>query len=237
MTIVGITTDPRGQGGAFEVSADYVACVRRAGGAAVLLPPGETRWRSWLSSIDALIITGGGDIDPSRYGGRLHPSVEEVNPERDQSEIALAREVVARGLPCLCICRGAQILNVAFGGSLIEHLPEATDGRVHHFDPAGGFVAHRVQIRGGSRLSALLSVEAVTVMSSHHQAVSHPGRGLSSVATAGDGVIEAVEMEGQPWLVAVQWHPEVAAVKETSGQRLFDAVVGEARRRKPQGRK
>lgn len=225
---IGITTHGRGENGRFDVNAKYVDAVRRAGGYAVLLPPGETRPEECLEFLDGIVLTGGPDVAPELYRGRRHPEVYGVDPERDASEIALVRALVEFGKPTLAICRGMQMLNVALGGSLVEHVPDEAGTRVPHRD-GKDYVPHDVEVEPRSRLFALVRSKRITTPSWHHQAVRVPAPGFQVVARADDGVIEAIEHPDLPDLVAVQWHPEHTAATDRVQQGLFDALVASLR--------
>ena len=223
--LIGLTTYGRDNENQFPLPADYVEAVRRAGGIPLLIPPGETQLEPILARLDGLILTGGGDLDPSHYAGADHESIYMVDPERDATELALARRLVERSLPCLCICRGAQVLNVALGGTLIEHLPDEVGDALSHRLPERRPTRHPILLEPGSRLAGILGREQIEAVSWHHQAVRRPGPGLRVVARAPDGTIEALEMPAHPWLLAVQWHPEMTAATDPVQQRLFDALV------------
>ena len=229
--LIGITTYARDQDERFSQRTQYVDAVRRAGGMAVLVPPGDPRVEALLARLDGLIFAGGGDIDPALYGGRAHPEVYSVNRERDETEIALARRVVSSGTPTLGICRGTQILNVALGGTLHEHLPDVVGDRISHRSAQRLATRHPVSVKAGSRLAEILGTTALEPSSWHHQAVRTSAPGLEVVASAPDGTIEACELASHPWLVAVQWHPETRAAEDPIEQRLFDAFVQAAMNR------
>lgn len=232
---IGITTYGRGGDGRlegrFHVPAAYVDAVRRAGGVPLLLPPGETHANELFALVDGVVMVGGPDVEPALYGGTNHPQVYGVDRERDASEIALARAVVSENLPTLGVCRGAQVLNVALGGTLIEHLPDVVGESVLHRGPERDYVPHAVHVEANSKLARVLGATDVSPASSHHQAIRRPAPGLAIVARAPDGTIEAVEMRDHPWLVAVQWHPEHTAREDATQQRLFDELVRAARER------
>jgi len=228
---IGITTYGRDEENEFTLPAEYVDAVRRAGGLPLLLAPGETLLDPWWSGIDALVLTGGGDLAPERYGGRPAETIYMVDSERDATELELARRLVASELPGLCICRGMQVLNVALGGTLVEHIPDEFGDAVAHRLPPREPVPHPVRVESGSRLAGVLGWTDARPMSWHHQALRELGRGLEVVARAPDGVIEAVELRSHPQVLAVQWHPELTAASEPEQQRLFDHLVELARRR------
>src|SRR5262249_760423 len=149
--LIGITTYGRDEQNRFLLPAEYVDAVRRSGGIPVLLPPGEANLHELLARLDGFILAGGGDLDPALYGGRHHETIYMVDSERDQSEIALAQEIVALRVPTLAICRGAQVLNVALGGSLIEHLPDVVGETIAHRLPPRQPSQHPVRIKPASR--------------------------------------------------------------------------------------
>ncbi|HWQ37611.1 MAG TPA: gamma-glutamyl-gamma-aminobutyrate hydrolase family protein [Burkholderiales bacterium] len=229
--LIGLTTYGRTSDGRFTLPAEYVDCVRRAGAVPVLLAPGEPHWQAVLGEVDAFILTGGGDVDPDRYGGRRHETNYGVDSERDALELAVARSIIDTGLPTLGICRGAQILNIVQGGTLIEHIPEEVGERVLHRAPPREPVPHPIAIKPGSRLMRIFQRTQCEVTSWHHQAPRKVADGFEVVATAPDGIVEAIEMPDHPWLVAVQWHPELSAAADPLQQRLFDALVEAARQR------
>lgn len=229
--LIGLTTYGRSADNRYTLPAEYVDAVRRADGIPVLLAPGEPHWERLLDKLDALILTGGGDIDPDRYSGLRHPALYGVDQERDTLEWALARHVVAFGMPTLGICRGAQILNVAHGGTLIEHIPDEAGEAVLHRAPPREPIPHSVTLKPGSRLAQVFERDEISVTSWHHQAPRKVAAGFEVVASAPDGIIEAIELPAHPWLVAVQWHPELSAASDPLQQRLFDAVVAAARAR------
>lgn len=229
--LIGLTTYGRSADNRYALPAEYVDSVRRAGGVPVLLAPGEANWGAVLDLVDAFILTGGGDIDPGSYGGRRHATNYGVDLERDTLELAVARRLIDSDMPTLGICRGAQILNVAEGGTLIEHLPDEVGESVLHRAPPREATPHRIHVRPDSRLMQLLEKEEFDAASWHHQAPRKIGGRFQVAATAPDGVIEALEMPGHPWLVAVQWHPELTSASDPLQQRLFDALIAAARAR------
>jgi putative glutamine amidotransferase len=222
--VIGMTTYGRDPGGVFALPADYADAIVRAGGAPVLLPPGEGML-DVAERLDGLILSGGGDLDPASYGETQHQMMYMVDGERDAGELALACHVVERHLPCLCICRGAQVVNVALGGTLIPHLPERVGDGLAHRVPPRRPAFHEVRIEIGSRLAGILDGDHTFVASWHHQAIDVVAPGLNVVARAADGVVEALEMDGHPWLLAVQWHPELTAGHDPQQQALFSALV------------
>lgn len=193
---------------------DYVESVRRAGGEPRVLDHGADAPAAVLASCHGLLFTGGGDVDPTRYGETAHASIAGLDSARDAYELDLARLAVEAGIPILAICRGLQVLNVAFGGTLIQDIPSEVAGGADHLVkvPLSG-IAHDVWVSRTSRLAALMQEElasgdTLAVNSRHHQAVKTLAPGFDVTATAPDGIIEAVERPGARFCVAVQWHPE-----------------------------
>jgi len=227
LTLIGISSYARaGQPPAFSIPTGYVDAVRRAGAVPVVLPPGEAEPGRLLDSVGGLIVSGGGDINPTAYGGRQHETVYSVCEERDAFEFALARAALAdTRVPVLCICRGLQVLNVVCGGTLHVHLPEHYGEHIAHRLPPRDTSVHAVRIEPDSRLAKILGSTEAQVRSWHHQAIDTLGDGLRAVAWAEDGVIEAVEHVEHPWCIGVQWHPEMQ-LDDDAQQRLFRALVG-----------
>lgn len=210
----------------FYLPTLYVDAVRRSGGVPVLLPPGGTGWREWLAKVDGVIVAGGGDVDPAAYRGQVkHHRIAGVDRERDASEIALLRQLTSSTqLPTLCICRGMQILNVALGGTLYEHIADVRDQDIHRAAD-GGWTVHSVQVAADSLLAQIMGDTEVATYSGHHQAVKDLAPDVLVVAKGADDLPEALEIPGHPWLVAVQWHPEMSARTDPTQQRIFDALV------------
>ncbi|WP_371482847.1 gamma-glutamyl-gamma-aminobutyrate hydrolase family protein [Kitasatospora sp. NBC_00315] len=182
------------------------AYVRDAGGVALLLPPdAPERAPEVLARLDALVISGGPDMDPAYYGQSPHPRTEADSPERDHWETALVRAALACGMPLLGICRGMQLMNVVCGGSLVQHLPDVVRPDVHAGSP-GRYGTHVVRPLPGTLLGGLLPEPELTVPTFHHQAVDRLGEGLRVNALAPDGTIEGIE--GTGFTLGVQWHPE-----------------------------
>lgn len=217
---------------------EYVDAIRRAGGRAVLVPPGEPDPKALLDAVHGLVLTGGGDIDPSAWDGPSHDTVYMTDPSRDSTEIELAKLAVERDVPLFAICRGIQVLNVALGGTLHVHVPDTVGETVQHRLPPPdggpkigwkGAVPHGVVVEEDSHLAKIMGTTLVEPMSWHHQAVAELGRGLRAVAWAPDGIVEAVELDGHRFLVAVQWHPELTSGTDPTQAALFEAFVEAAR--------
>jgi gamma-glutamyl-gamma-aminobutyrate hydrolase PuuD len=200
----------------------YVDAVERAGGRAIVIPPAEEDVEETLDAVDAVIFSGGGDLDPAHYGADAHPETDVPHGRRDAAELALLRGALERDMPVLAICRGFQLLNVVRGGDLVQHLPEAV-GHDEHKEVPGTFSAHPVEVKEGTRLAALIGARS-RVPSHHHQALGRVGEGLAETAWAGDGTLEAVEDPALRFAVGVQWHPEAG-----EDQALFEGLVQEAR--------
>lgn len=217
------------EGPAEAMQNDYLDGLRRAGALPVALggmPAGDPS--VYLKRFDGLMLVGGADVEPSRYGASAHPAAYGFDPCRDEFEVVLSRAALTIGLPLFAICRGIQVLNVALGGTLWQHLPDL-DLPVAHGVPSGSRApaCHPVDIAPGSRLAgALGATRAEGCVSIHHQAVRDLAPGLLATAWSADGLIEAVETPAEgPWCVAVQWHPERSAAEDPVQQALFDGFV------------
>ena len=223
--LIGITTyvEPASWGHwqleAALVPYDYVRAVERAGGRAVLVPPDDDGSEELLDALDGLIFSGGNDLGPESYGAEADPTTTGTNPARDSGELALLTAALERDLPVLAICRGAEVLNVARGGDLVQHLPDVV-GHEGHRAVVGEFSEHTVRVDPASRIESAPGA----VKSHHHQGLGRLGDGLREIAWADDGVVEAVEDPEKPFLVGVLWHPEAG-----EDQRLFDQLVAAAR--------
>jgi gamma-glutamyl-gamma-aminobutyrate hydrolase PuuD len=201
----------------------YVHAIEAAGGRALLVPPTEEGIEETLDALDGVLFSGGSDLDPATYGHDLHPETVGVRADRDAGELALLTAALERDMPVLAVCRGSQVLNVAFGGDLVQHLPEVVGDEKHKHTP-GVFADHDVKVESDSRLGALLG-ERAPVKSHHHQGFGRVGDGLRTVAWAEDGTVEALESRDKRFAVGVLWHPE-----EGEDAALFEALVEEARR-------
>jgi gamma-glutamyl-gamma-aminobutyrate hydrolase PuuD len=227
--VVGITTYlTAARFGAWEeesalVPADYVRSVEAAGGRPLLVPPSTDGIDETLDAVDGLIFSGGSDLDPALYGHEPHPETRDVVRVRDDAELTLLGAALARDMPVLAICRGSQLLNVARGGDLVQHLPEALGHDGHKRDP-GAFSEHGVTIEPGTLLGELVG-EHPPVKSHHHQGFGKLGDGLRVSARAEDGSPEALELPERRFALGVLWHPEAG-----EDRRLFEALVREAAR-------
>jgi putative glutamine amidotransferase len=212
--------------------ARYIAALHRAGAQEAIVMPVQVNDDApdrLLARVDGLLLLGGGDLEPGTYGQERHERAYGISAVRDAFELALARAAVARGVPTLAICRGHQILNVALGGTLDQHITDRLPG---HGRPGleRGAELHDLDVEPGSRLGRALGVTRARCSSHHHQAVDRLGRGLHATAWAEDGVVEGIELESDVWVVGAQWHPEDTAGDDPVQQRLFDTFVAESAR-------
>jgi gamma-glutamyl-gamma-aminobutyrate hydrolase PuuD len=227
--IVGITTySVQARWGVWDtevalVPMVYVRAIERAGGRAVGVPPSEEGREETIDALDGLVLSGGEDIDPSHYGATPHTETTNTRPDRDRAELALLEVALERDLPVLAVCRGSQVLNVARGGDLVQHLPEVVGSDSHKHTP-GIFADHDVELAPDSRLARILG-ERAPVKSHHHQGFGTIGAGLVGVAQAEDGTVEALEDPSRRFVLGVLWHPE-----EGEDGALFEELVAEARR-------
>jgi putative glutamine amidotransferase len=219
--------------GGFALPERYVSALRRAGVRPVILPGHDPAPpEEILAPLAGLVLAGGGDVAPGRYGAEPHPSVYGVDAERDATEAELASAALALGVPTLAICRGFQVLNVLLGGTIEQHLPDRLGP--NHGDPSTGrSSSHPVRVAPDSRLAAAVGgKELARCTSHHHQGVAAIGEGLVPVGWSPDGLVEALEpADPRPWFVAVQWHPEATAADDPAQQALFDAFAAEVRAR------
>jgi putative glutamine amidotransferase len=205
------------------IPLDYVDAVERAGGRPVLIPPSEDGVEETLDVLDGIVFSGGADVDPASYGADVHPETDTPQARRDAAELALLTAALERDLPTLAICRGFQLLNVARGGDLVQHLPESL-GHEDHRQVPGAFSEHHVEVKEGSKLGSIVG-SSPAVTSHHHQGVGRLGEGLVETAWAEDGTIEGAEDPTRRFAVGVQWHPEAG-----QDDALFENLVEEARR-------
>lgn len=214
---------------------DYLASIERSGARARVLEVSESP-RAVLRTVNGVLLTGGGDVDPTFYGEDRHETVEDAEPGRDEFEIDLAKRAMEEDVPLLAICRGAQVLNVAAGGTLVQDIPTAvTTDLAHSVTEPKNCVAHDIQVATDSRLhralgSAVSASCACRVNSRHHQSVGTLGHNLKASATAPDGVIEGIEAPDATFCLGVQWHPE-NFWRTGEFKPLFDAFVDAARER------
>jgi putative glutamine amidotransferase len=225
--------------GGYGVPAPYLDALRRAGARTAIVAPGEKGSpEEILEPFDGLLMVGGGDVDPARYGGGSNEHLYGIEPDRDGFEIDLLHAADRLAVPTLCICRGMQVMNVAFGGSLHPHLPDLA-GLIQHGVPVEGTqTIHEVTPTPGSRLAAVTKSSALASASHHHQGVDRLGDDLAVTGRTEDGLVEAIERivpdqqdEKATWMVGVQWHPEETAERDPAQQSLFEALTLLARLR------
>lgn len=222
--VIGITTYGRNEDCEFHLPDAYVDAIQKAGGVPVLLPPKRTNLKRILDIVDGVVFSGGGDIDPSLYNGEPHPTIHSLDSERDAFEFALAKQLLTTDIPTLGICRGLQMLSIASGATLIAHIPDDSKAIDHRLDHPRCPIHHEVQVQRGSRLFDVIKDSTVSVASWHHQAVKAVPSGWKITAEAADGIIEALEYSNHPWMVAVQWHPELSPDNPAHCQ-LFKALI------------
>jgi putative glutamine amidotransferase len=209
----------------------YMRAIESAGGLPLVIPPMPLAAISPLiDQLHGICLSGGPDLHPATYGAEPHPELGPTEPDLDEFELALTREAHSRNVPVLAICRGMQVLNVATGGTLMQHLPDGTDGTVEHRQPAPGEqVTHPVDVASASLAAHTLGEVRMDVNSFHHQAIGRLGRGVLAVAWSPDGVVEAIELPAREFCLGVQWHAE-SLIDRPEGTRLFEGLVDAARR-------
>ncbi len=217
-----------------RLNVAYIEALEAAGLIPLVTPPmrDAALATELLDRVDGLVLTGGEDVDPGRYGARRHPATEPAHAERDAWELALIAGARHRAMPVLAICRGMQILNVALGGTLVQDLPSERPGAIGHAQPgARAARVHGARVEEDSRLATALGATAVEINSSHHQALDRVGTGLRVVARSDDGIIEGIEFVREDWwLLGTQWHPEeLVGTAEAWDRNLFLAFAAELR--------
>lgn len=215
-----------------SVTKAYVDAVVRAGAIPLLIPLGlaQTDLAELMQKVDGVLFTGGGDIDPARFQGLSHPTVHDIDPVRDELEIQLVQQVIEQNTPFFGICRGLQVINVALGGSLYTHIQDQHPNALKHDYFPGrprNYHAHPVKIDEGTTLAGILGQPIVQVNSLHHQGIDRLATRLLSTAYAPDGIVEAVELPGHAFGLAVQWHPEWLQ-DQVEMRELFTAFVNTA---------
>ena len=217
----------------FNINLPYVRSLEMAGAASLGIPHQSIEAAlEVLERCDGLLLAGGADVDPVYYGEEVSVANGTIHPERDVLEFELTRFALSRGMPILATCRGHQVLNVALGGSLYQDVASETKSTLQHNQKAPPWYAtHRVRVEKGTRLYDVFQEVDVRVNTFHHQGVKMLGNGLVATAHASDGLIEAIELPGHPFVVGVQWHPERMAERDPLQRRLFEAFVRAARRR------
>ena len=218
-------------GGSIRIWRNYPGLVAQEGALPVLLPLLETREeaRAYVERLDGVVLTGGHDIDPARYGQNARPETKQAPKERVASDLLLAKTAHEAGKPLLGICLGIQTMNVVFGGTIFQHIPADVPGALQHEDePEGVSHDHVVRVERGTLLHRVLGMDTAVVNSYHHQALATIAPGFRVSAKAEDGVVEAIERTDHPFYLGVQWHPERAAASDVS-RRLVRAFLDAAR--------
>lgn len=216
LPLIGITTSRASNKAGhptLTVMEAYIQSVQQAGAAPLMIPLGlpEEQLDTICERVDGILFTGGGDVAPEIFQGEEHPKVTLVDPDRDRVEIHLVQRATQKGQPFLGICRGLQVINVALGGSLYTHLPEQFPHAIKHDYDSGTerkMLAHDAHLQEGTRLAQILGAVSVPVNSLHHQGIRELAPGLKAIGHAPDGLVEAIELTGHPFGMAVQWHPE-----------------------------
>lgn len=214
--LIGITTYHQTHSSGFpliSIAEVYIQAISQAGGIPVAIPLGlsDEQILGLLPRLGGILLSGGGDIDPNRFGAYSHPAITAIDPDRDRVEIQLVQHAIQQNKAILGICRGIQTLNVALGGTLYTHIPDQHPNALHHAYLEGcprSYLAHQVHVQPGTHLLEILSVPDLPVNSMHHQGINHLAPNLIATAHAPDGLIEAVELKGYHFGLAVQWHPE-----------------------------
>jgi putative glutamine amidotransferase len=241
--IIGITPSPmedtqdHGTFLRYAAASTYTEAVEAAGGVPIVIPPQVGNVEQILSVIDGLLLSGGGDVDPARYGDeQLHPTTYGIYPLRDELEIQLVREAVNRDIPMLCICRGMQVLNVALGGTLIQDIADLCPVSIQHRQHDDGIpkedAGHSVTVVPGSLLEDTYGAERIEVNSFHHQALRDLAPSLEVTGVSPDRIVESVSHRGTGWILGVQWHPEMMFQAHAEHLKPFMALVTKARERR-----
>lgn len=237
--VIGITPSPmedsqsHGTFNRYATATTYTEAVEAAGGVPLIIPPQTGNIAEILSVVDGLLLSGGGDIDPALYGDDTrHEKTYGIHAGRDDLELALAREAVARDIPLLCICRGIQVLNVAMGGTLIQDVPDQYSTEIEHAQQNAGIrkedPGHTVAVTPGSLLERTYEAATIEVNSFHHQALKDVAPGLSIDAVAPDEIVESVSAASNRWILGVQWHPEMMFREHPEHLKPFQALVEQA---------
>lgn len=217
----------------YSLAADYTQAIERAGGIPMILPPHVKNVDGLLDALDGIVFSGGGDIDAKLFNQENHESVSGPDEERDSFEIKLMQAAFERDMPILAICRGLQVMNVARGGDLIQDIPSQVETEMKHNQRAEGSGEHDIfqtaNVVGNNPVSAALGEGTANINSFHHQSVGKVADGLEVVATADDGVIEAMYAPGQSYTVGTQWHPERLAAEHAEQQTLFNQLLDAAK--------
>jgi len=232
LPLIGITCGfTKNESGAFvcQIGQAYIQAVQKAGGVPLMITvwSDDSSLSALLPRLDGLVFTGGGDIDPERFNGKPHPKIYGISPERDEMEFALLSKALDSRKPFLAICRGIQVLNIAFGGDLYTHIQDQLQPSLKH-DWYPKFsrdkLAHEVSLVSGSKLDEIFGAKQIRVNSLHHQGIARVGKGLKATAFAPDGLVEGLEVEGADFALGVQWHPECLP-DDPGMQSLFKALI------------
>jgi putative glutamine amidotransferase len=220
----------RWPGGGYGVPAPYIEALRRADARTAIVSPGETGSpEDLLEPFDGLLLVGGGDVDPTRYGQKPGRDLYGIEPDRDAFEIEMLLAADRAGMPALCICRGMQVMNVAYGGTLHQHLPGMSGLLEHGVPVAATQTVHDVTASPGSRLLGTVGIDVLACSSHHHQGIDRLGEGLMASGRSADGLVEAIERvvddpDTGTWMLGVQWHPEDTAATDPAQEALFQAL-------------
>ena len=234
--VIGITPSPsalersHGLFDIYGIADTYTSAIESAGGIPLVIPPQDGNISQLAGIVNGLLITGGGDINPALYGdSEVHPTTYGIHAGRDSLELGLLREAIEREIPTFCICRGIQVLNVVLGGTLYQDIADQYSRQVQHQQQRDGVAkedpSHDVEVLPSSLLASVYEAAKVDVNSFHHQGLKQIGEGLDAVATAPDGIVEGVELPGHPWLLGVQWHPEMMFTVHTEHLKPFQGLV------------
>ena len=234
--VIGITPSPiedqqpHGLFFRYALSSNYSEAVEAAGGIPIILPPQQGNIDEILDMVDGLLLSGGGDIRPDRYGdGSVHEKTYGIHDLRDELELQLARGAVERDLPVLCICRGIQVLNVALEGTLIQDIAGEYGTQIEHRQHENGIPSsepsHEVRVECDSLLADVYEADTIQTNSFHHQALKDVSPELRTIATAPDGIIESVERPDSSWILGVQWHPEMMFKAHEEHLKPFNGLV------------
>ncbi len=234
--VIGITPSPstiersHGTFDLYGTANTYTTAIEAAGGVPIVIPPQKGNVNQLVALVDGLLLSGGGDIDPGRYGDTsIHPTTYGIHPGRDELELLLIKESIDRRIPTLCICRGIQVLNVALGGTLYQDVADQYGAKLNHQQQKDGIdrhdPSHAVRAVDDSLLESVYSTSTIQVNSFHHQGIKELGAGLVAVGAAPDGLVEAVTLPEHPWMLGVQWHPEMMYDRHSEHLRPFIALI------------
>lgn len=220
----------------YALAQRYIHAIEEAGGAPIILPPrlDDASLAAIFPRLDGVLLSGGGDVDPACYGEAPHPSLTDLNVERDRVEFFLTRQAVEQDKPILAICRGIQVFNVALGGSLVQDIPTQVAGALIHMPDRKklprDYIAHPVRVEPGTRLRQVIGVDEAETNSWHHQSIKRAAPGVRVVASSPDGIVEAVEVPDRGFAIGVQWHPEWLYDRQPEMMNLFKGLVEAAQR-------